>query len=1286
MYIFILCKCGTKLKVGRKHAGVISECPGCQTKVHVPPAEFFDKHEGKTFGIGQQKVATGEGEGYRLKELTRLREKSQETAPAVLPEPPSPHENPHAFAGTIQGADDFPISPDAFAETAQEQPSPVQKSAEIPAAFADTVPEQRLVSPAREATEGKSLSGEFPIPKIQQLQQQSTNEWEEGEVVENRYKVFGSARGAMGRVYFVEHLQWRERMAIKTILPKGGEVTERRLKRFRRETEAWINLGKHPNLVTAFYLRQIEGRYGLFLEYVDGEDLHQWIHRSKNHGFGEILDIAIQVCDGMAHAHSRGIIHRDLKPGNILLASDGQAKVTDFGLVLLMDEVDGITSSNKSVGTPAYMAPEQFIDSQSIDARADVYSFGLLLHMMISGDYVFQPDRKMERQELMLFFRDAHLNLRPKSPKHRRPETPDAVEAVVMRCLAKEPGHRYPDFASVREDLVNVYKIVTGSDSPRQQILAPDLNSADLNNRALTYFDLGESGKALLFLEEAYEVDPGSPVVCSNLATMWADQNVQSPAFKRCIETAKAGAGDKPDVILRLAEACLKFGSHDEAQEFAQQVIAHNTRSAAALNILAGVAHARGRVGLASQRMREALALNSGDADFLHNRALCDFESGNTQAAAKELLKAVQTAPADAELAADLAIVLAEGGRMDDALQWCQYALKLEPDCYWANLTVAEILAGLRGEVKASHLGKALNLFQQLHTAYPMQWRVRDGFNHCLLASGSSVSDSLFQPLSPANAHTGDLRWSRLTRSGRPSTFDMNRINSGQVEFGPQGERHEWYQPLEGRLQDTRPGSRLIGVSPNRLWLLTWEGTQIRLRNAVSTELIYSLGMDEGVLVTAAGIAGRSSVPASCSWSADSRFCMLQSADGSQRVFEFSTASDFSLSPFRVTSSGLILDRSSSASESIELLERRSSLLNEAKAAELRWDHSTAFRNYREVQKLRGFERDFDAHAGATRAANWVTAPAGIKNGWERKKFPLRDYLHSVRTIETLADGKRGLTLSDDGRLRFYDLITGQVLWGLEGDFGWVQEIFISPESNACVLKCSDRILRHLNLNNQVIFPLFLMRERELMRLCLDQSGTSFYSFSQLGGLEHWRLEPQTDVKLITKLDSTWKMMLFSANRETFLAISPSEGALLGKLETGEEVQRFNLRRPSVEEMVVCLSPSGEKVLTNGAVPTNLEFWDAHTGERIKILTRHDHPITSLAIDSKGRTALAGCKDGKIKLWDLFNGKELWTFTGHVSAITSLKFSPNDEFFLSGDAEGKLKFWTLDWAWEMEGH
>ncbi|MDP6354967.1 MAG: protein kinase [Planctomycetota bacterium] len=1306
MFIFIVCNCGTKLRVRKEHADVVSECPECQTKLHVPPADFFDQNEGRTFSIGQHKAAPGEGQGEKVRPLTKVDAKPEESeALETIPDvPPTVHESPSAFADTVQGAVDSPITPDAMADTVPEQPSPVEESAGNPGAFADTVPEQPspVGKPAEnpdafantlpeqpsvipeKASGSESLQGEFPIPEVRKAKQQSTETWEEGAVVESKYKVFGSARGAMGRVYFVEHLQWQEQMAIKTILPKGGEVSERRLKRFRRETEAWINLGKHPNLVTAFYLRQIEGRYGLFLEYVDGDDLHQWIHKTENRDFGEILDIAIQICDGMAHAHARGIIHRDLKPGNILLSTDRLAKVTDFGLVLLVDEEDAITSPNKTVGTPAYMAPEQFIDSQNIDARADIYSFGLILHMMISGDYVFQPDRKMERREMMLFFREAHLNTPPESLKDRRPETPDTVAEVVMRCLAKEPAQRYPDFAAARANLVDVYKSVTGEKSPRQQILAPDLNSADLNNRALTFFDLEETDKALQFLEEAYEVDPGSPVVCANLATMWAEQNLPSQEFDTCVETARAGTGGDPDVALRLAEACLKFGGYEEAQGLAQKVIAHNTRSSAALNLLAGVAHARGHVELADQRVREALALNSADADFLHNKALCDFESENAPAAAQGLLQAMNASPDDAELAADLAVVLAEAGRMDDALNWCRHALNLEPDGYWANLSAAEILAGLRGNVKASYLDQALKIFQRLHNAYPMQWRVRDGFNHCLLASGSSVSDSLFQPLSPGTAHAKDLKWARLVRSGRPAAFDMNRIKSGHVEFGPQGERHEWYLPLEERLRDAGPGAQLMSVSPNRLWLLTWEGTHVRLRNAINMALICSLGMDEGVLLTAAGISGQSSAPASCAWSTDSRFCMIQSSDGSQRIFEFSTASDFPLSPFRVASSGLILDRSSSASESIELLKQRSTLLSEAKGAELRWDHSTAFKNYRDVQKLRGFERDFDAHAGATRAANWMTAPAGINNAWERKKFPLRDYLRSVRTIEILADGKRGMTLSDDGRLRFYDLITGQVIWSLEGEFGWVQELFISPETNACVLKCSDRILRHLNLNNQVIFPIFLMRHRELLQLCLDESGTGFFSFSRAGELEHWRLEPQTDVKLITQLDSPWKMVLFSASRETFLAISASEGALLGKLETGNEVQRFNLQRPSIEDMVVCLSPSGEKVLTNGAIPTNLEFWDAHTGERIKILTAHEQPITALAIDSKGRTAVAGCKDGRIKLWDLFNGRELWTFGGHVSAITALKFSPNDEFFLSGDAEGKLKFWTLDWAWEME--
>ncbi len=177
--------------------------------------------------------------------------------------------------------------------------------------------------------------------------------WVKNTLVENRYEVRDLARGGMGEVYFVYDRETERMMAVKTPLP-SVLADESGLKRFYREAEAWISLGVHPNVCSAYYVQEIEGIPRLFIEYVDGGSLDRWLKAKRLTTVSDKLDMAIQIASGMHHTHTlqwvdeegveyTGLVHRDLKPANILLSKYGMALITDFGLVGagLGDEFDG---------------------------------------------------------------------------------------------------------------------------------------------------------------------------------------------------------------------------------------------------------------------------------------------------------------------------------------------------------------------------------------------------------------------------------------------------------------------------------------------------------------------------------------------------------------------------------------------------------------------------------------------------------------------------------------------------------------------------------------------------------------------------------------------------------------------------------------------------------------------------------------------------------------------------------------------------------------------------------
>ena len=206
----------------------------------------------------------------------------------------------------------------------------------------------------------------------------TTYPWQVGQTIAGLYQIRGiNTEGGMGVVYFVWHTGWNMELVIKS--PRPELLADQSARdRFTHEAETWVDLGLHPNIVSAYYVRQIDHFPRIILEKMDGGSLKTWLARGKLKDLATVLDIAIQVATGLGYAQKRqpNFLHRDIKPANVLMTPHGQAKLTDFGLV-------GATEG--MVGTPAYMAPEVWTDLEHITPAADLYSFGVLLYELITG-------------------------------------------------------------------------------------------------------------------------------------------------------------------------------------------------------------------------------------------------------------------------------------------------------------------------------------------------------------------------------------------------------------------------------------------------------------------------------------------------------------------------------------------------------------------------------------------------------------------------------------------------------------------------------------------------------------------------------------------------------------------------------------------------------------------------------------------------------------------------------------------------------------------------------------
>ncbi len=266
----------------------------------------------------------------------------------------------------------------------------------------------------------------------------------------SHYKILQKlGSGGMGTVYKAEDTKLDRFVALKFLPPHLIQVEETK-KRFIHEAKSASAL-THPNIATIYEIDEADGQMFIAMEYIEGQSLRQLIPHDpplRKEGTGSLLDYAIQIAEGLAKAHSKGIIHRDIKPANILVTKDGMVKIADFGLAKLASATM-LTKEGTMLGTVAYMSPEQ-THGMSIDHRTDIWSMGVVLYEMVTGEQPFQGDY----EQAVIY---SILNEEPK-PITNLEQVPKEFGRVIEKTLQKEPANRYENMTELKKDLQAINK------------------------------------------------------------------------------------------------------------------------------------------------------------------------------------------------------------------------------------------------------------------------------------------------------------------------------------------------------------------------------------------------------------------------------------------------------------------------------------------------------------------------------------------------------------------------------------------------------------------------------------------------------------------------------------------------------------------------------------------------------------------------------------------------------------------------------------------------------------
>jgi serine/threonine-protein kinase len=282
-----------------------------------------------------------------------------------------------------------------------------------------------------------------------------------GTLLAGRYRILGLAgRGGMGEVYRAEDIKLDQSVALK-LLPEGLEDDRGRLERLYNEVRTARQVS-HPAVCRVWDIGDVDRHHFLTMEYVDGENLSSLLRRIGRLPEDKAIEIAEQICAGLAAAHAKGVIHRDLKPANIMLDGQGKVRITDFGLAGLADSFRG---SDLRSGTPAFMAPEQ-LQGREVTFRSDIYSLGLVLYELFTGRRAFEG-----RTEAELARKQRDEN--PIDPSAIVHDLPPAVERTILACIQKNPRRRPPSALAVAA-------MLRGRDPLEAAIAAGDTPSPEL--------------------------------------------------------------------------------------------------------------------------------------------------------------------------------------------------------------------------------------------------------------------------------------------------------------------------------------------------------------------------------------------------------------------------------------------------------------------------------------------------------------------------------------------------------------------------------------------------------------------------------------------------------------------------------------------------------------------------------------------------------------------------------------------------------------------------------------
>jgi WD40 repeat protein/serine/threonine protein kinase len=1116
--------------------------------------------------------------------------------------------------------------------------------------------------------------------------------WPPGALIADTYEVLGElGAGGMGTVYRVRHVGWGVDLAVKTpkpaILAGPGGVES-----FTAEAETWVDLGLHPHTVSCYYVRSLGGVPRVFAEYVAGGSLADWIADGRLYAGGpqaaleRILDIAVQFAWGLAYAHQRGLIHQDVKPANLMLTTEGVAKVTDFGLARAKGRAASAAPAGAAAGesllatlggyTLAYASPEQLggAPDTRLTRRTDLYSFAVsLLHVFNGG-----CDWKAGSLAPAVLGR-----LLDGPPAPHLPALPEALVEPLAICLAEDPERRLQNMETLAALLLALYAELTGAPYPRPLPKAAELLAPSLNNRALSYLDLGRPEEALAALQEASERDPFHPEAAYNFAMLaWERGAITDAQAVRQVEVA--------------------------AEHHAQQWLPW---------YYLGLAHERRKDAEAALRSFQRSEQLGAPAHVGVARSRTEQAAGSWPALEWELPSCGSPVVATGFLG-DIAAAAERSGLVR---LWELGARRSAGEIQLQTRVGEHLLLASAGFSPRANLFVGatshdwLQAWHVLPTSTAATFKIRQGFvphlalsddGRLALTAGQDGSLRLWRLADESCVQTMQVEARSAKTDSRLVAVDLD-LEAGLAVSGGPDERVRLWDLDDGSCRAVLEGHEgdvtAVSLSPDGQRVVSGSSDlSVRLWDVESGRCLRTLvghgGPLSAVAFTHAGDFLVSGATDRCLrvWDAAAGVCLRTFEGHAANVRALSVAADDGHVLSGDTDGGVRLwglrglTPLPAASPMIAGIERTEELA--AAASELDMAVAVAERC------MEGGE--WPAATEAVRQARAIAGHAQdpqLLRLWQRigehgtrvelagfwPRAVLTDHTEVVFSVALSRDGRRLVSGSADGTLRLWDPDQARCLHTQTPHGGRnVVAVALSRDARCAASGGADGVVRLWRLDEmEDKGGSRLHRSDGVYSLCFSPSGEALASggadgclwISDLLGAPPSRLWRTARALYCVAYTPDGSRLLCASADKRIHVVDARRGRHLGKLAGHQGIV-----------FAVAVSSDGLTAVSGGQ-DNALRVWDLRSQRCSATLLGHQSHVLSVAITPDGRFALSGSWDNEIRVWDLGSGECAAVLRGHEGRVQAVCLSADGHSLASGSWDDTVRVWELDWDYSFRG-